>query len=291
MLDQIAALEAIVRTGSFSAAAADLGKTQSGVTYAIQQLEQRLGVQVFDRSGHRAELTAAGEAILSEGRKLLESASRIETLARRIGEGWEPRLQIVIDGILPQRPIMAALKSLADEGSPTQIQVKVEFLGGVQHRFERDDADIMLVKDYVEQVGLVSEPLDPVESVLVCAPEHPLAGRRQVTLDELQEHVELSIHDSSDAETGHDPTAFGGPRVFYLSDFSAKRQALEMGLGFGWMPIYLAQSLLGSSLAEVDFEGGSRYSFAPRLVHRVARVQGRTARRFIELLIGARPWS
>lgn len=291
MLDQITTLESIVRTGSFSAAARELKKTQSAVSYAVQQLEARLGVEVFDRSGHRAVLTPTGEAILAEGRKLLESASRIEELAGRIGEGWEPRLQIVIDGILPQKPIMAALKSLADEGSPTQIQVKVEFLGGVQYRFERDEADIMLVKDYIERVGLVSEALDPVESVLACAPDHPLAGRRGVTLDQLQEHVELSIHDSSDAETGPDPTAFGGPRVFYLSDFSAKRQALEMGLGFGWMPTYLAESLLGQTLAEVDFEGGSRYSFAPRLVHPVARVQGRTARRFIELLIGAKPWS
>ena len=285
MLDQIATLDAIARTGSFAAAARELHKAQSAISYAIAQLELRLGVELFDRSGHRAVLTPTGETILAEGRRLLEAAARIEDLAARIGEGWEPQLQIVVDGILPQQQIMAALKTLADEGSPTQIQVKVEFLGGVQFRFVRDDADIMLVKDYTERASLVSIPLETVESVLVCAADHPLAERSSVTLGDLQEHVELSIQDSSDADIGPDPTMFGGSRVFYLSDFVAKRQALRMGLGFGWIPTYLAdEDLEAGRLVEVDFVGGSRYGFVPKLVYRANRTLGRTARRFVELL-------
>jgi DNA-binding transcriptional LysR family regulator len=285
MLDQMKTLEAVVRTGSFSAAARELHKAQSAVSYAIQQLESRLGVELFDRSGHRAVLTDAGKAILAEGRKLLEAADRIEDLARRIEGEWEPRLQIVIDGILPQLPIMRALKTLADEGSPTQIQVKVEFLGGVEYRFERDDADIMVVKDYVDRASYFSLALPEIESALVCWSEHPLAERRDVTLGDLHEFVELSIHDSSDADVPADPTSFGGSRIFYLSDFEAKRKALKMGLGFGWLPMYLAEGpLTDGTLVEVDYEAGSRYSFVPRLVYRTTRLPGRTARRFVELL-------
>lgn len=284
MLEHFRTFEAVVRTGSFSAAAEELHKAQSAVSYGVQQLEQQLGIELFDRAGHRAVLTDAGRAILVEGSRLLDAALRVEELASRLQDGWEARLAIVVDGIVPQAPLMRALKSLADEGNPTQIQVKVEFLGGVEYRFEKDDADLMIVKDFDNRPSYVATPLPQIESVLVTAPDHPLAGLDTASLADLHEHVELSIHDSSDAPAGSDPTMFGGSRVFYLSDFGAKREALRMGLGFGWMPHYLVrEDLRAGELAEVGFVGGSRYSFVPRLVYRTTRAPGRTAQRFIDL--------
>ncbi|MEZ4460677.1 MAG: LysR family transcriptional regulator [bacterium] len=126
-LDGLEALDAIVRTGSFAAAARSLKKAQSAISYAVQQLEVSLGVTVFDRTGHRAALTDEGRLILEEGRNLLASARRIEALARQMGEGWEAKLEVVVDGILPITPVMQVLKQMADENISTQIQVKVEF--------------------------------------------------------------------------------------------------------------------------------------------------------------------
>ncbi|MFU8807463.1 MAG: LysR family transcriptional regulator, partial [Bradymonadaceae bacterium] len=93
-LDSIETLEAVVETGSFAAAAKRLHKTQSSVSYGIGHLEGRLGVEVFDRSGYRAQLTEAGRLILEEGRQLLARARRIEALARQFHQGWEPRLDV-----------------------------------------------------------------------------------------------------------------------------------------------------------------------------------------------------
>lgn len=285
MLDHVKAFEAVVRTGSFSAAARDLNKAQSAISYGVAQLESQLGVVLFDRSGHRARLTEAGEAVLEQGRRLLEAATRVEELATRIGDGYEPRLKIVLDGIVPQRPIMRVLKTLADEQHSTQIQVKVEFLGGVQYRFEQEGADIMIVKNFDGGPTYTTTPLPTIESVLVCSPTHPLAGIRDVTLTALHEHVELSVHDSSEVGAAHDPTSFGGWRIFYLSDFYSKRQALRLGLGFGWMPVMMAaDDLETGALVEVDFVSGSRYAFVPRLVLRANRPLGRTAQRFVELV-------
>lgn len=287
-MDGVEALEAIVRTGSFAAAARELHKAQSAVSYAIAQLEERLGVELFDRSGHRARLTDAGRLVLEEGRGLLATARRIEGLAARLRQGWEARLAVVIDGILPQAPIMAALKQMADEQVPTQIQLKVEFLEGVQFRFERDAADMMLVNGYSPRDELEALTLPEVTSVLVASSAHPLAAAEHLSLAELQRHVELSIHDSSEAaDVRKDPTAFGGSRVFFLSDFMAKRQALLMGLGFGWMPTYMVEEeLAAGALTELPYERGSRYSVTPQLVYRLDRPPGRAGERFIELLLG-----
>lgn len=286
-LDSLETLDAIARCGSFAAAAKSLRKAQSAVSYGVRQLEEALGVAVFDRRGHRAVLTPAGEMVLAEGRALLTRARRIETLAARFEEDWEPRIEAVIDGILPMDSIMRALRRMTSEGVPTNIQIKVEFLGGVQDRFERDRADLMLVKDYLRSDALIEHPLPDVEVVLVAAADHPLVGADtpSVSLADLHRHVELTVHDSSESKRLVDARVFGGPRVFFLSDFNTKKQALLMGLGFGWMPTYLVEGELASgALVEVPYTGGSRYTFTPMLVHPRDRPLGRAGKLLLELL-------
>ena len=282
-LDGLEALDAVVRFGGFARAAERLHKVQSAVSYQVRKLEQQLGLQLLDRSGYRVRLTDAGEAVLAEGRRLLAEARHVEGLAQQLATGWEARLLVIVDGILPTEPTLAAFKALADERIPTCFQVKVEFLRGVQFCFDRDDADLMLVKDYEPQPALQTEDLPQIECILCVAPGHALASLKSARLEDLRHHVELSVQDSSGRRD--DPHGFGGERVFHLSGFIAKKQALLMGLGFGWMPAYLvAEELQSGMLRELPYAGGSRYRFTPRLVHRSDRPLGRAGRRLVDLL-------
>ena len=282
-LDAMRALDAVIRDGGFAHAALRLHKVQSAVSYQIRKLERQLGLKLVDRDGYRIKLTAAGEVVLAEGRRLLVQAEHVESVARQFATGWEPRLTVILDGILPLGPTLSALKKLADERVPTRIQVKVEYLRGVQYRFEKDAADLMLVKDYEVQPNLQAEALPSIECILCVAATHPLATRKQVSLAELHQHVELSVQDSS--EQGDDRHMFGGERVFYLSGFVAKKDALLTGLGFGWMPRDLvSKEIKGGALRELRFVGGSRYRFTPLLVHRNDRPLGRTGMRLADLL-------
>jgi molybdenum-dependent DNA-binding transcriptional regulator ModE len=61
-------VDAIARSGSFAAAARELGKVPSALTYSVRQLEDALDVLLFDRSSRQAKLTAAGEELLEHGR-------------------------------------------------------------------------------------------------------------------------------------------------------------------------------------------------------------------------------
>jgi DNA-binding transcriptional LysR family regulator len=158
-LDALETLDAVATAGSLARAAEALSKAQSAVSYQLKGLEAQLGVPLIDRSGYRIRLTAAGAAVLAEGRSLLAHAQRLEGLARQFAQGWEARLAVVIDGILPLHETLAALKVLADEGVPTRVRLAVEFLGGVQQRFEADEADLMLVKDFEPRAGLAAEAM------------------------------------------------------------------------------------------------------------------------------------
>lgn len=286
-LESLKVLDTVVREGGFAKAAERLHKAQSAISYHVRKLEQSLGLQLLTRDGYRAKLTPAGEAVLSEGRRLLVQASQVEALAREFSQGWEPKLTVIIDGILDLEPILAALKQLADEHIPTRIQVKVEYLYGVQYRFDKENADIMLVKDYQPQLNLLAVDLPEVECVLCAAASHPLTQLLDVTLNELQQEIELSVQDSS--ERGDDRHMFGGERVFFLAGFNTKKQALLMGLGFGWMPRYLIeQELASGTLKELAYAGGARYRFQPALVHRRDQPLGRAGQRLSELLLANR---
>jgi DNA-binding transcriptional LysR family regulator len=288
-LDALETLEAIQETGSFAGAAQRLHKVQSAVSYTIRQLEESLGVELFDRSGHRARLTEVGRLLLDEGQLLLTRARRLEALAERLRDRWEPRLEVVIDGVLPIEPILQVLKRMVDEAVPTRIQVKVEFLGGVQDRFEKDRADLMLVKDYTPSSALIAHRLPEVEVVLVASAEHPLArAGAPLELADLHRHVELTVHDPSESRRLSNPHQLGSERVFYLSDFLTKKAAIELGLGFGWMPLYLVEKeLAAGNLREVAYRAGSRFRFAPALVHPADRPLGRAGQRFREVLAAA----
>ena len=113
-----------------------------------------------------------------------------------------------------------------------------------------------------------------------------MANEKKLSLFELQQHVELTIEDSSSDKHYRDELQFGGDKVFYLSGFIMKKNALLMGLGFGWMPDFLIESELKSGeLVEVDFSGGNRYSFTPQLVSTMERPLGRAGRLFTDLIM------
>src|SRR5438105_4816355 len=108
-LDGIQVLDAIDRKGSFSSAARELHRVPSAITYSVRQLEDSLGLPLFDRGGHRAVLTAAGRELLAEGRRLLRAAADLESRVKQVAKGWEAELRIALDTLIPFEAICPLL--------------------------------------------------------------------------------------------------------------------------------------------------------------------------------------
>lgn len=291
-LDQLEVLETIERSGSFSAAARELRRSTPAVSYAVKALEDTLGVELFDRSGHRARLTHSGVQVLAEARRVLAHARDLDRLAHQLREEWEPRLEVAVDGVLPMGPILRAVRRLTDQGAPTHVRVQVEYLTGVHHVFHQGDADLMLALDVRETPGLRLRPLPPVELWLLAHRDHPLHHLgRPVLRSDLEEHVELVVADSGRDPRDRDPPPsrlrlwVGSPHVFQVSDFHTKLDAVREGVGFGWMPVHLCERLIeAGEVLPLAFPEGSQHVFVPRLVEREARVRGRAAQCLVEAL-------
>ncbi len=105
MLRELKTFIAVTRHGTFAAAGMHIGLTQSAVSAQIRQLEQALGVQLFDRTGRQAILNAAGIRALPLAREILETFNRMAVPVdanEYRGELKVGAITTVQTGLLPQ---------------------------------------------------------------------------------------------------------------------------------------------------------------------------------------------
>lgn len=86
-LNHLVCFYTINRTGSFRKAAVSLGISQASVTLAIQNLEEELGIKLFDRSGRQVKLTKAGRIALKRVDNILREVHELEHLGNHLQEG------------------------------------------------------------------------------------------------------------------------------------------------------------------------------------------------------------
>ena len=123
-LDALEVLDAIDRRGSFAAAAEELHRVPSAITYSVQQLEEGLDLLLFDRTGHRAKLTEAGRELLNEGRHLLRAAADLECRVQQVAKGWESELRIAIDTMVGLEKLFGIVAEFYDQNPGTDISVE-----------------------------------------------------------------------------------------------------------------------------------------------------------------------
>src|SRR5580765_3502664 len=143
-IDSLQVLDAIDRKGSFAGAADELHRVPSAITYSVRQLEEGLGVELFDRRGHRAVLTEAGRALLSGGRKLLEAAADLECRVQQVAKGWESELRIAVDTLVAIHKLYGIVDEFYKENSGTRLRIATEVLGGTWDALASARADLAI---------------------------------------------------------------------------------------------------------------------------------------------------
>lgn len=247
-LDALRVLETIARRGSFAAAAEELHRVTSAVSYTVQKLEEDLDLVLFDRTGHRARLTPAGQLLVERGRELLAASSQLVEDARATACGWEQRLTIAVDGVYPEAWLLPLVERFyaaqAGSGAHTDIRLLGEVLTGPWDALESGRADIAIGSAQVSlSKAFRRRRLGSVRFIYVAAPHHPAFAEDPALLD-IHSHRGIVIADSARTRAPltirlgrHQPTLTVG-------SFAAKIAALEAGLGIGTLPEPLARDPL-----------------------------------------------
>lgn len=288
-LQQARCLDALAREGTFQGAGVALRRGHTAILQAVRALEVETDLLLVDRRSYRTKLTEAGERILVECRKLLAAERELAAACHEIKSGWEPRLEIVFDGVYPAAPILAVVAELVRRDVPTRIVVRAEFLDGVEAAFRRDDAALMLAVLPPVDASLRALRLPALGASLVAHRAHPLAkGRAAHSREALARHVLLTVR-GSDPRLVLSTSGLGARSTVHLNDFASKKAAILAGVGYGWLPDYLTErELRAGVLRRIRWEASSVHAFEPRLYHRSDHALGRAARRVVEVLAGKR---
>ena len=235
-LEALQIIDAIARKGSFAAAAEETYRVPSAITYTIKKLEDDLGVQLFDRSGHRAKLTPAGEALLEDGRQLLRAANDIECRVKRVATGWETELRITLDVLLPFEllwPMVAAFDALE---SGTRIRIARESLAGAWESLADNRTDLVIgaASEAPAGGGYATHLLGEMRFVFAVAPHHPLASLPEpLPTSVLREHRVVAIADSARSLLPRTVGILAGQPTLTVPNAEAKLSAQVAGLGCG----------------------------------------------------------
>lgn len=243
-LDALATLDAIDQHGSFARAAEALHRVPSAVTYTVRKLEEGLGVALFDRSGHRARLTAAGDLLLKQGRELLQQAEALEARVRRTEQGWEARLVIAVDQIIPLERLYPLVLRFDALRCGTQIQFTHEIFGGTWDALidRRADLAVGAPGEAPTGYGLATRRLADLPFVFAVAPHHPLAALPEpITAAQISPYRAVVAADSSRKLPARSGGVQPGQPTLVVPSLTAKLSAQVAGLGVGFLPDYLAR--------------------------------------------------
>jgi len=278
-------MDTIARTGSFAAAARELGKVPSALTYSVRQLEEALDVLLFDRSSRQAQLTAAGTELLHEGRRLLQEMYAVSNRVRRVAKGWEAQLAISVEDILSQptmfdlvQDFCAICDGSASEGAVpangTRLRLRTDVLTGTWEALVTRQVELAIgvSAQHANPGGIELRPLGKVPFVYCVAPHHPLADASEPLNDaQLVHHRAVAVADSAQHLTPMTVNLLPGQDVLTVPDMRTKLEALLRCLGCGYVPEPLARPHLeaGRLVAKTTARGpfGASLHYAWRAEH------------------------
>ncbi|WP_294636647.1 LysR family transcriptional regulator [uncultured Aquabacterium sp.] len=237
--DALLMMDTIARTGSFAAAARELGKVPSALTYSVRQLEDALDVLLFDRRSRQARLTAAGDELLREGRLLLQQMDAVANRVQRVASGWEAELTIAVDKAMAPHAVFDLMDAFYALKPPTRLRMRSEVMTGTWEALSTGQADLAIgvPADRVAGPDMRQEIIGEVSFIFAVAPHHPLARAPEpLSATEIANHRIVAVADTA---RGLAPMTVGilpGQDVLTLPSMSAKLEAQLRGLGCGYLP-------------------------------------------------------
>lgn len=246
-LDALEVLDAIDRKGSFAAAANELFRVPSAISYTVQKLEQDLNVVLFRKEGRKAVLTQAGKVLLEQGRDILEATERLAIATKKAHGGWEPVFNIAIDSILSFDFIYPLIARFYEVMPDIEINIYEEVLGGAQEAITSNRADLVIGTGAEPMPGqaVKYQQIQRIEWIFAVAPGHELTkASLPLSRQQIEQHRFIVVRDSSRNQAPRSQRVFSKRPVLSVPSVTEKIQAQCLGLGVGFIPAHRIRDLL-----------------------------------------------
>ena len=247
-LEDLRVFVTVASERSFSRAARKLRRTQPAVSQAIRRLEDGSGERLVDRSSRDGTLTDAGELLLDYSVRLLRLADEAVGAVADLRDIKKGRVVIGANeaGVHAVLPLIEAFHT-----SYPAVLVEVRRIHARQMAQEvlLHTVDFGVLTFNPPDRELLSFPVGTDELVLLVRPDHPLAARKQITMEEMGRQPVIAHNDPSPArervlrlyEQRHAPLNIR----MSLPSLDGIKRAVEMGLGVELLPRRCAQREIG----------------------------------------------
>lgn len=258
-LRQLQVFEAVARHRSYTRAARELHLTQPAVSMQIKQLEESLGLPMFEQIGKQTYLTQAGREMDHYGRVIARQLTDAEAVLEDLKGLKRGHLALAVASTANY----FATRLLANfcnryEGVTFSLDVtnRERLLG----HLEQNDTDLVIMGHPPERLPLAAEAFMENPLVLIAPPDHPLVGHRRIPLERLQQERFLVRERASGTRSAME-RFFAERGVTLASGMEmnsneAIKQAVQAGLGLGIVSLHtLALELRSGVLATLDAKG------------------------------------
>lgn len=247
-LRQLEYLVAIAETRHFRRAAERTGATQPTLSGQIKALEDRLGVQLIERTRTRVVMTPLGLQIAEVARRMLLDAHEIRNLAAAAGDDMAGLIRLGVPPTIGPYLLPRVLPSLHRRHLGLKLYVREDLPISLPRGLEEGVHDLIITPMPIRGVELESMPLMRETLLLTVAADHPLAMKESVGREDLAGQDVLTLgagHQLHDVVRGLCEEMRARLRFDYEgTSLDTLREMVAMGMGVTFLPRFYVEAEL-----------------------------------------------
>lgn len=240
-------VDAVARNGSFSAAAQELHRVPSAVSYTVRQIEEWLAVPLFERRHRDVTLTPAGVWFLKEGRSVIKKMQITRQQCQQIANGWRGQLSIAVDNIVRPERARQLVLDFYRHFNDVELKISQEVFNGVWDALADERVEVAIGATQAIPVGgrYAFRDMGMLSWRCVVASHHPLAQQTGALSDDmLREWPSLVLEDTSRSLPKRITWLLDNQRRVIVPDWPSAADCLGAGLCVGMVPSHFARPWL-----------------------------------------------
>jgi len=288
-LRQLEAFVSVIEYGGFSAAAKALHLSQAAVSERVANLESGIGMRLLDRSPREVRTTSVGERFYMLARQLLEHKQAIGLELSELAGVIRGTLQIGASNIPGEYLLPSLLPRFCSEYPRVELNLRIHDSAEIMHYVHTGEVEVGLVGIQPVEKYFSVEPLWEDRLLLVVPVDHPLAGRKSVSVNDIGFNpFVMREQGSGTRKLLEEVLALSDielpPVTAILGSTTAVKEAVIGGLGLTIMSERaVSKEVAAGILAAIELEG-LKFQRNFHLITDKNRTQSPLCKRFIEYL-------
>jgi len=184
-LRQLLVFESTARNLSFSRAAEEMHLTQPGVSTQLKNLEERIGMPLFEQMGRRIFLTEAGREVFNHARAIQQQLTFLERSIDQLRDTKQGKIKVSAVTGTASHLALQLIAKYTHAFPGVRVNLNVANRESVLSELASNETDLAIMGQPPEGLGLAAKAFMKNPLVVIAPPDHPLARQRGIPLSAL----------------------------------------------------------------------------------------------------------